>query len=232
MTDKSHADLAQILGDLAVEMQNNIDSESTLQSIVDGAVAIVPGARWAGISLIEGRKVTPRAPSDLLVAELDKLQSTLDEGPCVDALRIHHTVHIDDMATEPRWTRFTASAIERGVHSSLSFQLFVSSKNLGSLNLYGEAAGVFGEESVLIGELFAQHASVALVGAADVTQLRSALSNRDAIGQAKGILMHRENITGEAAFQLLVKTSQNANIKLIDLARWIIEQQVSGRHRT
>lgn len=232
MTKKSHAELAQILGDLAVEMQDHTDSESTLQSIVDGAVAIVPGTRWAGISLIEGRKVTPRAPSDPLVAELDELQSSLDEGPCVDALRVHHTVHIDDMTTEPRWPRFTAAATERGVRTSLSFQLFVNSKNLGSLNLYGDEPGVFDEESKLIGELFAQHASVALVGAANVTQLRDALSGRDTIGQAKGILMHRENLTGEAAFQLLIKTSQNANIKLVELARWVVEQQVSGRNET
>ncbi|MGZ8801547.1 MAG: GAF and ANTAR domain-containing protein [Mycobacterium sp.] len=176
--------------------------------------------------------MTPRAPSDPLVAELDELQSSLDEGPCVDALRVHHTVHIDDMTTETRWPRFTAAATERGVRSSLSFQLFVNSKNLGSLNLYGGEPGVFDEESKLIGELFAQHASVALVGASNVTQLRDALSSRDTIGQAKGILMHRENLTGEAAFQLLIKTSQNANIKLVELARWIVAEQVSGRHRT
>ncbi|WP_370329780.1 GAF and ANTAR domain-containing protein [Mycolicibacterium hippocampi] len=231
MAGNAHADLAKILGNLAVEMQDHADGESTLQSIVDGAVAIVPGARWAGISLIEGRKVTPRVPSDPLVAVLDGLQSSLDEGPCLDALRDHHTVHIDDMSMEPRWPRFTAAAVEHGVRSSLSFQLFVTSKNLGSLNLYGEEPGVFDEESALVGELLAQHASVALVGAAGMTQLRDALVTRDIISQAKGLLMHRENLTGEAAFQLLVKTSQNANIKLVDIARWVIEQHLAGMRR-
>jgi len=170
----------------------------------------------------------PRVPSDPLVAVLDGLQSSLDEGPCLDALRDYHTVHIEDMTNEPRWPRFTAAAVERGVRSSLSFQLFVTSKNLGSLNLYGEEPGVFDEESTLVGELLAQHASVALIGAATTSQLQSALASRDAIGQAKGILMHREDLTGEAAFQLLLTTSQNANIKLVELARWVIEQQVSG----
>ena len=106
--------------------------------------------------------------------------------------------------------------------------MFVRSGNLGSLNLYGGAPGVFGEESVLIGGLFAQHASVALVGAAGMSQMRDALCSRDDIGQAKGILMHREGLTGEAAFQLLLRTSQNANIKLVDVARWVIERHVSG----
>jgi hypothetical protein len=44
----------------------------------------------------------PRAQSDPLVAVLDGLQSSLDEGPCLDALRDYHTVHIDDMTNEPR----------------------------------------------------------------------------------------------------------------------------------
>ncbi|HYJ56211.1 MAG TPA: hypothetical protein VEX40_12005, partial [Mycobacterium sp.] len=52
----------------------------------------------------------------------------------------------------------------------LSFQLFVTSKNLGSLNLYGEEPGLFDKESTLVGELFAQHASVALIGAATTSK--------------------------------------------------------------
>ena len=76
------------------------------------------------------------------------------------------------------------------------------------------------------------HASVALIGAAGITQLRDALTSRDIIGQAKGILMYRDNLTGEAAFQLLRKTSQDANIKLVEVARWIIERHVSGFKRT
>ena len=90
MTEES-PDLAQVLGGLALELQEQSDVESTLRVIVEGAVAIVPGARWAGISMIEGSRIESQAPSDQLVAELDKLQMSLNEGPCLDALREHHT---------------------------------------------------------------------------------------------------------------------------------------------
>ena len=40
--------LAQTLGNLAVEMQAQMDSTNTLRTIVAGAAGIVPGARWAG----------------------------------------------------------------------------------------------------------------------------------------------------------------------------------------
>ncbi len=92
--------MARALGDLALAMQNQTGTTSTLEAVVKGAVGIVPGARWAGVSLIEGREVTPKAPSDPLVARLDTLQTELDEGPCLSSLREHHTVQIDDMATE------------------------------------------------------------------------------------------------------------------------------------
>ena len=83
-TTPNSSDLARVLGDLAVEMENQLDAESVLQTITAGAVAIIPGVRWAGISRIQGRTVEACVPSDPLVASLDALQSELDEGP------LHH----------------------------------------------------------------------------------------------------------------------------------------------
>ncbi len=225
-------DLAQVMGDLAIELEKQADTHSTLLNIVDGAVALVPGARWAGISLIQGHQITSEAPSDTIVAELDQLQTTLDEGPCLSALREHHTVLIDNMATEKRWPRFTRAAQARGVHSLMSFQLFVERENLGALNLYAGQAGAFSDDSAFIGEVLAQHASVALVGAASEGQFQAALASRDVIGQAKGILMHQESMCDVRAFQLLLKTSQNANIKLVDIARWVVDQHHARLNRT
>ena len=46
-----------------------------------------------------------------------------------------------------------------------------------------------------------------------------ALSMRDVIGQAKGILMERHRITADQAFALLVRASQRTNTKLTDIAQ-------------
>jgi hypothetical protein len=45
--------LAEVLGSLAIELQARTDTAATLRGIVEAAVDIVPGARWAGISLIQ-----------------------------------------------------------------------------------------------------------------------------------------------------------------------------------
>jgi GAF domain-containing protein len=222
-------DLARTLGELAISMQNQVDTESTLQSIVEGAVAIVPGTRWAGISLIQDHSVDARVPSDPLVAKLDTLQAELGEGPCLSALHEHRTVLIADMATEPRWPRFCEAAIELGARSLLSFQLFVTQQNLGALNLYGSEAEAFSEESVFTGELLAQHASVALFGAAAEDQFGDALTSRDVIGQAKGIIMERFNLEAFAAFDLLRRLSQESNEKLVDIARKVVKTRRDSR---
>ncbi|MDG4667974.1 GAF and ANTAR domain-containing protein [Mycobacterium sp. 236(2023)] len=215
-------ELAQVLGDLALEMQGQSDTESTLQSIVTGAVAVVPGVRWAGISLIEGPKVKPRVPSDPIVAKLDAIQSELNEGPCLSALREHRTVLIDDMAAETRWPRYCETAMDIGARSLLSFRLFVQNRNLGALNLYASEAGVFADEPMLIGEIVAQHASVALIGAAAEASFDAALSSRDVIGQAKGIIMERFRVNSTAAFSLLTRLSQESNTKIVDIARDLV----------
>lgn len=229
MAHDDHADeLVRVFGDLAVTLEEQSDAEATLQAIVHSSVDLVPGARWAGISMIEGRRVLPRVPTDPLVADLDQLQTTLDEGPCLDALREHHTVQIDDMTTDTRWPRFARAATERGVGSSLSFQLFVHSGTLGALNLYGGETNVFGDDSRLMGIVLAQHASVALAGAAAQSQFHLALDTRDVIGQAKGLLMQRNGVTGLQAFKMLARASQDTNRKLVDVARWLVDTHESG----
>ena len=222
-TTPNSSELARVLGDLAVEMENQLDAESVLQTITAGAVAIIPAVRWAGISQIRGRPIEARVPSDPLVASLDALQSELDEGPCITALREHHTVHIDDMSQHTQWPRSAQAALKLGVRCSLSFQLFVQKDNFGALNLYGGEAGVFDDDSFLYGEILAQHAAVAMAGSQATEQMHRAIASRDLTGQAKGIIMERFQVDAVQAFALLTRLSQESNTKLLDVAARVIE---------
>jgi GAF domain-containing protein len=227
--------LAQTLGDLAVEMQSLTDARAVLGTIVSAAIDIVPGASWAGISLVSRRKVVPEIQTDEVAARLDRLQTDLGEGPALSAIHDRHTVLIDDLATETRWPNFSATALTIGVRSMLSFRLFVTGESLGALNLYGAAAYAFPPEAIITGEIFAQHAAVAMADAASEEQLQSAVASRDVIGQAKGILMQRDGLTGLQAFATLTRASQETNIRLVDVARMFVadhEASVGGHAST
>lgn len=206
-------------------MRARADSAALLQTIVEASVSIIPGARWAGISLVEGHNIVPRVPTAPLVAELDEFQRRENEGPCLSALRDHQAVRIDDTATDDRWPNYARAAAARGVRSMLSFRLFMGHQTLGSLNLYGDREGAFSDEAAAIGGIVAQHAGVAMVGSAAESQFQAALSGRDVIGQAKGILMHRDRLTGLQAFALLIRASQETNTRLVAVAQHLVDEQ-------
>ena len=71
--------------------------------------------------------------------------------------------------------------------------------------------------------LLATFAALALAQAQHAKQMYDALGNRDAIGQAKGILMERYKIDADTAFGVLARTSQDQNIKLAEIARRFVE---------
>jgi AmiR/NasT family two-component response regulator len=95
----------------------------------------------------------------------------------------------------------------------------------GVLTIYSRRAGGLSRTDRDTALLLAMHGSLALahVRTAELAdlqraQLRQAVDSRDVIGQAKGILMSRQGIGADEAFELLRRTSQDLNIKLVDLA--------------
>lgn len=114
----------------------------------------------------------------------------------------------------------------------LSFQLYVDGDNLGALNLYAYEPDAFTDDSEHVGLLFAAHAAVAFAGAQKQDHLLRAMTTRGVIGQAMGILMERYQLTGDKAFQLLVRVSQHHNRKLTDIAEELIRTgELRGQRR-
>lgn len=211
--------LAVQMGELARSLQQEGTLQETLQGIVAAAVDTVPGAQYAGLSEVKGhREINTPAWTDELVRAADAAQYETGQGPCLNAIAKQQTIRVSDMASDDRWPEFAKRALELGVRSMLSFQLYVVGDNLGALNLYNRGANAFNDESEHVGLLFASHAAVAMAGAQRNEQLNRAMGTRDVIGQAKGILMERHKLTAEQAFMLLVRASQATHLKLRDIA--------------
>ncbi|WP_433201125.1 GAF and ANTAR domain-containing protein [Dactylosporangium sp. CS-047395] len=217
-------DLAMRLSDLARALHDEPDVQETLDAVVAAAVGTVPGAQYAGVMVVEGRRrIETRAATDDVVRRVDQAQYDTGEGPCLDAVFRERTFRLTDLATERRWPHFARRGASLGIRSMLSLRVYVERDNLGALNLYNEEPGAFDDGSEHIGQLFATHAAVALRGAQQQEQLSQAVTVRDLIGQAKGILMERHRVTADQAFALLVRASQTTNTKLIDVARHLAD---------
>lgn len=223
MSDES---LAERLGTLARDLQRAERTEDVLARIVASAVAVVPGVQEASISVAVGRtRVDSRVPSGELPRLVDAAQTETGEGPCLDALHDARSVLVPDMATETRWPGFARRAAGLGVGSMLSFQLWVDGADLGALNLVSRRPHAFDEESEQVGEVFAAHAAVAFAASQQREHLVVGLASRDVIGQAKGMLMERYAIGAAQAFDLLVRLSQESNVKLREIADQLVHSE-------
>ena len=215
-------ELAQTFAELAHTLLAEKTLPATLTKMCQLAVATIDGCDHAGVTLIEGQRLTTRGASDDVPKRVDAIQYEVNEGPCLSAIREHGAFQTDDLAEESRWPRFAQRAVEEtGVRSVLSIRLSVAGDTMGAIGHFSKQTGAFDDEACAVAGIFAAHAAVALAAAKDHQEMEEAVRSRDVIGQAKGILMARQAITEEQAFDLLKRASQRLNIKLRDVAQAI-----------
>jgi len=226
---KGEVELAQTFAQVARVLLDERDVETTLDRICLLAVETIDGCQTAGISINTPPRVTSRATIGDVPRIVDTIQSETQEGPCVDAIREHAVFLTGALSGEKRWPRFAHRAHqETGVESILALRLFVDGDTLGALNLYSTRADAFDEHDVALGSVFAAHAAVALASARRQANLELMAVSRDVIGMAKGIIMARQHLSEDEAFDVLRRASQRMNVKLRELARRVVHPEPSG----
>ncbi len=217
--DEALARLAALSRRLAAED----DLDGLLQRIVDLGAEEVD--RCDGVSLMligRGGGISTPAFSSIAARDSDLAQFATDEGPCLEAIREHELVIIDDLQAEARWPDYRQRALMLGVRSMMGVRLFVTGDTIGALDFYSQQPHAFGRRAQLYGQVFASHAAIALKAAITEAGLEQALRNRDLIGQAKGILMERRGLTAWDAFERLSQLSQQRNRPLRELAEELV----------
>jgi GAF domain-containing protein len=204
--------------------------ELTLQATLDLAVATIEGCDFAGLFVLKAGNVTTPVHTAPIVAQLDALQLSGQEGPCLDCMAQGTALYAEDLADDPRWPNFGPQAAGAGVRSLLGLCLSSDGQVAGALNLYARYPLAFGAVDRARGLVLAGLAGLALSVAEAheeevrrAENLRQALVTRQVIGQAQGILMERERVTAEQAFDILRRASQHLNTKLREVALDLVE---------
>jgi transcriptional regulator with GAF, ATPase, and Fis domain len=233
MADEQDAEVvrvAELFSSIARLLSTHADLRTTLDRIVRMAAENLDACEFAGLSIVNGRKISSPAATDPVPTILDAIQQEVDEGPCLDAIRQHEVFRTGDLAAETRWPRFAARAnAETGIRSVLALRLFVEEDTLGALNLYSSVNDAFDDTDVALGSVFAAHAGIALSSAQREHDLERKAQTRDVIGRAKGILTAQSHVSDEQAFDLLRRASQRLNIKLVDVAEQIVAGSEPGQ---
>ncbi|MGE2688523.1 GAF and ANTAR domain-containing protein [Mycolicibacterium pulveris] len=220
--------LAQRMADLARASAAPRSVDEVLSDVTTTARELIPGTDTAGILLVgKGGKFESLAGLSEVPHQLDELQMTFNEGPCVQAAVGDLIVRTDDFRTEERWPKYAPACVDIGVLSGLSVKLYTAERTAGALNLFSFKPNAFDTEDETVAAILAAHAAAAILAGRHGEQLESALSTRDRIGQAKGIIMERYGVDDVRAFEMLKQLSQDSNVRLVDVAQRVIDTRNS-----
>ncbi len=200
--------------------------KDALGHVAEAARRAIDGSDSSSITArVDDEFATLAATSDLANSH-DQVQYRVQEGPCLEAIASVQLVSAPDIHADERWPTFVEEITGMQAGSVLSAPLAsgweTEAEAGGALNNYSLEVGGFSDGDGESASLLAAHIGV-LLGLsqsveARVGELSKAIETRDVIGQAKGILMERNRLTADQAFDVLRRASQRLNRKLRDLA--------------
>ncbi|HET7822176.1 MAG TPA: ANTAR domain-containing protein [Ornithinibacter sp.] len=231
-------ELADALRPLA-DRATDDEGRAALQELVRIAVAHVPGARFASLTMRRGRRFTTEAATDQRARCADRLQEQLWSGPGLDTGFADRVFVTGDVVADGRWPRW-GLLVQRqlGVASLLSKRLTQPEEagEVVTLTLYSDQREAFDERALGMALVLASHGSLLVTAALARDRARNLLraleSNRE-IGVAIGILMQSHQVDRDRAFRMLRAASQNSNRKLAAVASDVAYTGilVDGGHR-
>ncbi|MEQ0559912.1 GAF and ANTAR domain-containing protein [Amycolatopsis sp. NEAU-NG30] len=195
----------------------------------------VPGVDEASVTLVTGEEPHTASATSGVVAELDGDQYRIGDGPCLEAIRNGKIVRTPVSEAAARWPDFARGAEAAGFSSFLAAPLVADERFSGAVNCYGRLDGGFAEIEAQLLELYTAAVEAILrvyhryLRARETAEhLRTALTSRAVIDQAKGMLMAIRQIDADDAFALLVEQSQRENVKLREVAERFVTRVISG----
>ena len=217
--------MVEVIDDGLAELHDSRFSESeTLETIVELAQKAVD-ATDAGIFLLQPKDALEIAvPTSPGAARAHALQIELAEGPCLEVIADDSvgTFIIGDTQSDRRFPNWGPAVAAIGIRSVISVILETREKQFGSLNVYSPEPHAFNRDDLYVIEIFSGRAARAMAVAQQITGLTTALDTRKLIGQAQGILMERFAIDEDRSFGFLIRLSQQRNVKLREIAEWIV----------
>lgn len=136
--------------------------------VCTAAVAALP-VGGAGLSAMSRTRAShPLCSTDDISEQLEELQLTLGEGPCVDAFTHGSAVLTPDLRTgapQDRWVVFADAALNAGVRAVFALPLQMGAISPGVLDLYADMPTVLDAEELADAQAFADLATLLLLDA-------------------------------------------------------------------
>jgi GAF domain-containing protein len=210
----------------------------TLQQIANAAKQLFR-ADGAGLMLVDAEgQLRWASASDQSAQNLEDGQERLAQGPCAVAFSQRLPAAIRNLHTEPDWQDFAQVLLAEGICAALSVPVELDGGVIGTLDVYvgqprdwdpSEVAALQAYAGLVASLLSA--ATTAQVKGRLANQLQAALEHRWLIERAKGVVMGREQVDAQAAFERLRGAARSSTRRLADVARDVTDGQPLPRSR-
>lgn len=183
--------LIAAMASLSRAATDDFTAPTMLRTLCEAAVDALP-VDGAGVMLRLQERTTfvhaggPRAPD---VQPLERLQETLQLGPCADSLHDRAVVVASDLPSDDRWVQFQELAATVGLAAMVAVPLVSRGRGWGVLDLYRSDPGSWTDGELQAAQVLADVAVSYLVMAHD----------REAARDAQDALAHRamhDDLTG------------------------------------
>jgi GAF domain-containing protein len=208
---------------LALTLHDAEHIDETVESVVRSAVQAVGGDAAGLVLSHRGGRLEVAAVTDPTIETIFRHQLETGEGPMLAAAAADSPLHVADVATDPRWPRWSEVLTTLGLHSVIHVPMLLGGRGAGILGVYAALPNAFSADDVAVTHILARHASVAVATARRQENLAQAVDARKLVGQAMGILMERYGLDGDRAFEVLKRYSQATHTKLRDVAQYLIQ---------
>jgi diguanylate cyclase (GGDEF)-like protein len=157
--------LAAVLSEFARTLITDFPIQRILDHLVDRIVDILPISS-AGVTLIsEGSSPRYIAASDDDARRFERLQTELDEGPCLLAYHSGVAIAVPDLAVDNRFGRFAPAASAVGLGAVFTFPLNQADERFGALDLYRAEPGELSPEAMTTAQTLADVVAAYLLNA-------------------------------------------------------------------
>ncbi len=232
MVDQDTVDDLEGLVDLVAGMED-------IKSVLDGLTGLAAASMSStvgvpvecAVTLHRRKRTATIGGSSGRAVVIDRIEQSLGDGPCLDALESGVPVLLGDVASDPRWPEYRSALSAAGIAGSLGVPMNLADDAGAVLDFFAPLSGLFTEEAVAEGVRFADMAGKVLrlavrIASADqrAENLRAAMDTRTVIDLACGIIMAENKCSKDRAFEILRSASNTRNQKLNDLAESLVNR--------
>jgi GAF domain-containing protein len=207
--------------------------EDAIREIVDTTHSLF-AVDGAGLMLAdEAQHLRAVASSDDRFAHLEDVQVRHQEGPCIEAFDTKELVGATDLEQEDRWPLFSEAAIQREVRAVLASPLPYNQGAVGVVAVLSECRRPWSPANELALLAFTDLAALLIASIIQgeqqselAGQLQGALSSRQVIEQAKGVLMGTQGVSARGAYDQLRSRARAERRKLPVVCSEVVQAAV------